>query len=135
MMIKKINHVGVAVRDLDKAVSHFENVFGAEVIFRKVFDDQKLESAMISMGENRFELSQTTDPNGVIGKFIENTGEGVHHVSLEVEDIDKAVAHFEDQGLKIVGKGTLGSGGNKICFLHPKEMFGILVEIIEPAKG
>ena len=134
-MIKKINHVGVAVKDLDKAVSLFENAFGAKVIFQKVFEDQKLESAMVSMGENRFELSQTTDPNGVIGKFIENRGEGIHHVSLQVEDMEKAIAHFENQGLKVVGKGTVGSGGNKICFLHPKDIFGVLIEIIEPAKG
>ena len=133
-MIKKINHVGVAVKDLDKAVSLFENAFGAEVIFRKVFEGQKLESAMVSMGENRFELSQTTDPDGVIGKFIESRGEGIHHVSLQVEDMEKAIAHFENQGLKVVGKGTVGSGGNKICFLHPKDIFGVLIEIIEPAK-
>ncbi len=132
-MIKKINHVGVAVKDLDKAVSLFEKAFGAKVIFRKVFDDQKLESAMVSMGENRFELSQTIDPDGVIGKFIEKNGEGIHHVSLQVEDMEAAMAHFENQGLKIVGKGTTGSGGNKICFLHPKDMFGVLIEIIEPA--
>ena len=134
-MIKKINHVGVAVKDLDKAVSLFQNVFGAEVIFRKIFEDQKLESAMMSMGENRFELSQTVDPNGVIGKFIAAKGEGIHHVSLQVENIEKAIAHFEKQGLKVVGKGTVGSGGNKICFLHPKEMYGILVEIIEPGES
>ncbi|RJP54778.1 MAG: methylmalonyl-CoA epimerase [Deltaproteobacteria bacterium] len=134
-MIKKINHVGVAVKDLDKAVSLFENAFGAKVIFRKVFEDQKLESAMVSMGENRFELSQTIDPDGVMGKFIENRGEGIHHVSLQVEDMEKAIAHFENQGLKVVGKGTVGSGGNKICFLHPKDIFGVLIEIIEPAKG
>ncbi|MFH1626476.1 MAG: methylmalonyl-CoA epimerase [Pseudomonadota bacterium] len=134
-MIKKINHVGVAVKDLDKAVTVFENTFGAKVLFRKVFDDQKLESAMVSMGENRFELSQTTDPDGVIGKFIENRGEGIHHVSLQVEDIEKAIAHFEKQGLKVVGKGTRGSGGNKISFLHPKDIFGVLIEIIEPVEG
>ncbi|MBI4620838.1 MAG: methylmalonyl-CoA epimerase [Desulfobacterales bacterium] len=134
-MIKKINHVGVAVKDLDKAVSLFENAFGAKVIFRKVFEDQKLESAMVSMGENRFELSQTIDPDGVMGKFIESRGEGIHHVSLQVEDMEKAIAHFENQGLKVVGKGTVGSGGNKICFLHPKDIFGVLIEIIEPAKG
>lgn len=133
-MIKKINHVGVAVKDLDKAVSLFENAFGAKVIFRKVFEDQKLESAMVSMGENRFELSQTIDPDGVMGKFIESRGEGIHHVSLQVEDMEKAIAHFENQGLKVVGKGTVGSGGNKICFLHPKDIFGVLIEIIEPAK-
>ena len=131
-MIKKINHVGVAVKDLDKAVSQFENTFGAKVMSRKVFEDQKLESAMVAMGENKFELSQTVDPNGVIGKFIENNGEGIHHVSLEVEDIEKAITHFEKQGLKVVGKDTSGSGGNKFCFLHPKDLFGILVEIIEP---
>ena len=134
-MIKKINHVGVAVKDLDKSVSLFENAFGAKVIFRKVFEDQKLESAMVSMGENRFELSQTIDPDGVMGKFIENRGEGIHHVSLQVEDMEKAIAHFENQGLKVVGKGTVGSGGNKICFMHPKDIFGVLIEIIEPAKG
>lgn len=134
-MIKKINHVGIGVKDLDKAVSLFENAFGAKVIFRKVFEDQKLESAMVSMGENRFELSQTIDPDGVMGKFIENRGEGIHHVSLQVEDMEKAIAHFENQGLKVVGKGTVGSGGNKICFLHPKDIFGVLIEIIEPAKG
>ena len=134
-MIKKINHVGVAVKDLDKAVALFENAFGAEVIFRKVFDSQKLESAMVSMGENRFELSQTVDPDGVIGKFIDAKGEGVHHVSLEVEDIEEAILCFEKLGLKVVGKGTRGSGGNKICFLHPKDIFGVLVEIIEPVQG
>ena len=134
-MIRKINHVGVAVKDLDKAVSRFQSAFGAEVLFRKVFEDQKLESAMVSVGENSFELSETTDPNGVIGKFIEKNGEGIHHVSLQVEDIEAAITNFEKQGITVIGKNLSGSGGHKICFLHPKDMFGILVEIIEPVEG
>ena len=128
-MIKKINHVGIALKDLDKAVQFFEDTFGAKLLWRMTFEGQKMESALISMGEAQFELSRSLDPSGVIGKFIEMRGEGIHHVSLEVENLDQALKEFEQKGLRVVGK--VASGGLKVAFLHPKEVFGILFEIIE----
>jgi methylmalonyl-CoA epimerase len=128
-MVKKINHIGIAVRDLDRAIKFFANIFGAELLWRKTFNDQKMESAMMSVGEAQFELVCTLRPNGVIGKFVENRGEGIHHVSLEVGDIKKALKGFEKEGLTVVEKGALG--GIKFAFLHPKETFGTLFEIVE----
>lgn len=128
-MIKKINHVGIALKDLDRAVRFFKDTFGAKVLWRRAFEDQRMESAMIRMGEAQFELSRSLDPSGVIGKFIEARGEGIHHVSLEVENLDEALKEVKEKGLRVVGR--VASGGIKIAFLHPKDVFGVLFEIIE----
>jgi lactoylglutathione lyase/methylmalonyl-CoA/ethylmalonyl-CoA epimerase len=122
--------VGIVLKDLDKAIKFFEDTFGAKVLWRRTFEEQKMESTMIRMGEAQFELSRSLDPRGVIGKFIEDSGEGIHHISLEVEDIDRALKEFKKGGLAVIGRVILG--GTKIAFLYSKDVFGVLFEIIQP---
>lgn len=129
-MIKQINHVGIAVKDLDGAIGLLERVFGAKVSVRKTFPGQKLESAMVTVGKSTLELSQSTDPQGLIAKFIDSRGQGLHHISLEVEDMDAALKHFKENGLKVMGEMSVEK--TRVAFLHPASVFGVLVEIIQP---
>ena len=129
-VVNQIHHVGMAVRDLDEALDFLKRVFGAEVIERQEFPDQKLESAMVSVGKSTFELSQSTDPQGLIAKFIESRGPGLHHISLEVEDMDTALKHFKENGLMVVGEMKIKK--TRVAFLRPESLLGILFEIIQP---
>jgi len=129
-MIKKINHVGIAIKNLDGAIRFFEETYNAKLLWRKVFEDQKIESAFIAVGEDNFELSSPLDPQGVLGKFIEARGEGIHHISLEVDNIDHVVKELEGKGLTVIG--GYAAEDFKIAFIHPKDNYGLLIEILEP---
>lgn len=129
-VVNQIHHVGMAVRDLDEALDFLKRVFGAEVLVRQKFSDQKLESAMVSVGKSTLELSQSTDPQGLIAKFIESRGPGIHHISLEVEDMDAALKHFKENGLMVVGEMKIEK--TRVAFLRPESLLGILFEIIQP---
>lgn len=129
-VVNQIHHVGMAVRDLDEALAFLNRVFGAEVIERQEFPDQKLESAMVSVGKSTFELSRSTDPQGLIAKFIESRGPGLHHISLEVGDMDAALKHFKANGLKVIGEMNVEK--TRVAFLRPESLLGILFEIIQP---
>ena len=128
-MIQKIDHVGIAVKDLDMAVNFLKDVYGAEVLWRKVFTTQKLESAFIRLGESQFEVSMSTDPEGVIAKFIEQKGEGIHHISLQVDNINNATKQLSEKGLKLSER--LSDDDFEIVFVHPQDNLGVLFEIIE----
>jgi methylmalonyl-CoA/ethylmalonyl-CoA epimerase len=128
-MIKRFHHVGIAVRDLDKAIQFFEETYGAKLQFRRILKDQKIETAFVAMGDARFELSSSLDPQSVIGRFIETKGEGIHHVSLEVDDFNKAMEAIKGKGLRVLLETD--AENFKAAFVHPKSMFGVLTEIIE----
>jgi len=131
-VIKKFNHVGIAVKDLDRTVEFFEKTFGAKLVWRSKYEDQKIESAFIAVGEARFELTASLDPQSVIAKFIEAKGEGIHHVSLEVGQFDEVIKEFKAKGLKIIAEAD--TGDFKAAFIHPQSNFGVLTEIIEPKR-
>ena len=129
-MIKRFHHVGIAVRDLDKAIQFFEETYGAKLQFRRILKDQKIETAFVAMGDARFELSSSLDPQSVIGRFIETKGEGIHHVSLEVDDFNKEMETIKSKGLRVISEADLGDF--KAAFVHPKGNLGVLTEIIQP---
>jgi methylmalonyl-CoA/ethylmalonyl-CoA epimerase len=129
-LIKKFNHVGIAVRNLDRAVEFFQATYGAKLVWRKKFEDLKMESALISIGEAQFELLASLEPQSLIDRFIETRGEGVHHVSLEVDQFDQAIAEIKAKGLRVISEAD--TGDFKAAFIHPKSNFGVLTEIIEP---
>ena len=132
-MIKKFNHVGIAVKDLDRTVEFFEKTYGAKLLWRKKFDDQKIESAFVSIGEARLELTASLEPESVIAKFIENRGEGIHHVSLEVDEFDQVIKEFKVKGLRVMAEAD--TKDFKAAFIHPQGNFGVLTEIMEPKQG
>ena len=129
-MIRRFNHLGIAVKDLDSAVAFFENTYGAKVHWRRVIEDQKIESAFVSIGEVQYELSASVDPESVIAKFIETRGEGIHHVSLEVDQFDQDIKEMKGKGLNVLSEAD--TKDFKAAFIHPKTNFGILTEIIQP---
>lgn len=129
-MIKGINHVAIAVKNLDSAIQFFSENYGAKLLWREKFDDQKLESAFISIGESRFELSASLEKGSVIDKFIESRGEGIHHLSLEVTQYEQVIKKFKANGLKVVGESE--TDDFKAAFVHPQGNLGVLVEITQP---
>jgi methylmalonyl-CoA/ethylmalonyl-CoA epimerase len=129
-LIKKFNHVGIAVKNLDRAVQFFHETYGAKLVWRKKFDDLKIESALISIGEAQFELSASLEPQSVIDKFIESRGEGIHHVSLEVDQFDRVMEEIKAKGLRVISEAD--TEDFKAAFIHPQSNFGVLIEIIQP---
>lgn len=122
--------MGIAVRDLDKVVEFFKETYGAKLVWHKKFNDQKIESALISIGEAQFEFSASLEPQSVIDRFIKSRGEGIHHVSLEVDQFDQVIEEIKAKGLEVISEADTDSF--KAAFIHPRNNCGILMEIIQP---
>ncbi|MFC1907458.1 methylmalonyl-CoA epimerase [Chloroflexota bacterium] len=132
MKINKVNHIGIAVNDIDEAVKLYTEVLGLEVTNMEVVSDQNAKTAIIPVGETKIELIQSTSPEGTIAKFIENKGEGLHHVALEVDDIKGALQTMTDKGVRLIDENPRkGVENTNIAFLHPKGT-KILLELVEP---
>ncbi len=132
-MIKKFNHVGIAVKDLKNTVKTLQENYGAVIVWRKRFEDDGIESVCVAVGEAQFELTGSIAPVSVITKFIEAKGEGIHHLSLEVDQFDEVIRELKGKGLRIIGEAD--TEDFKAAFIHPVSNFGILTEIIEPKPG
>ena len=131
-MIRKISHIGVAVKDLNEAIKFYEESLGLEIEGTEEIKEQKVKVAFITIGESRIELLQSTDPNGPIAKFIEKKGEGIHHIALEVDNIEDALQKLKESGVQLIdAKPRIGAHGMKIAFLHPRSTKGVLMELCE----
>jgi lactoylglutathione lyase/methylmalonyl-CoA/ethylmalonyl-CoA epimerase len=129
-LFKKISHIGIAVNNMNEAIKLYSEVLGLKVTGLETIEDQKVKSAMIPIGESRIELMESTDPDGPIGKFITKRGEGIHHISLEVDDIEKMLAKLSGAGIELIDKKPrIGAEGSKIAFVHPRGMRGVLLEL------
>lgn len=134
-MFRKISHVAVAVKNIDDALMRYTQVLGMSVKVTEEIPEQKVKVAMLPIGESRLELVQGTDPESPVSKFIEAKGEGVHHIALEVNDIDTSLKLLKYAGLKLIDeKPRIGADGAKIAFVHPKSLNGVLLELIQPNK-
>jgi len=133
-MIEKISHIGIAVNSIEEAARLYTDVLGLKVSDIEVVEDRKAKIAMIPVGDSRIELLEPTDPEGAIAKHIERKGEGLHHVALEVNNIEEALETLSKQGIALLDeKPTIGAGGHKIAFLHPKST-KVLIELTELRK-
>jgi len=131
-MIDKIDHIGIAVRDIEKAIALFRDQIGLDFKGVEEVEDQKVKIAFFTIGESKVELLQTTEPAGPIGKFIDKKGEGVHHISLRVKDIEAKLKELKAGGVELIdNEPRLGAGGAKIAFLHPKSTGGVLLELCQ----
>ena len=131
-MIKKINHIGVAVKDLNEAMKFYEENLGLEIEGTEEVKEQKVKVAFIPVGESRIELLQSTDPNGPVARFIEKRGEGIHHIALEVDHIEEFLQKLKEKGVQLVDeKPRIGAHKMKIAFLHPRSTKGVLLELCE----
>jgi len=133
-MIKKINHIGIAVNGIEDAVKLYTDVLGLKVKAIEVVKAQKVKTAIIPVGESKIELIESTDPEGPIAKHIERRGEGLHHLALEVSDIQSALETLRKKGIPLVDeKPRIGAEDTKVAFLHPKGM-KVLIELVEPKE-
>lgn len=133
-MITKINHIGIAVQNIDRALKLYTEALGLEVKDIEIVAEQKVRTAIIPVGESKIELLESTDPEGVIAKHIEKRGEGLHHIALEVSSIEEALSLLKAKGIPLVDeKPRTGVENTRIAFLHPKETKA-LIELVQ-AEG
>jgi methylmalonyl-CoA/ethylmalonyl-CoA epimerase len=127
-----IEHIGIAVKNLDDSIKYYQDVLGLECYNIEEIKDQKVKTAFFKVGETKIELLESTDPEGSIGKFIEKKGEGVHHIAFAVENIEDKLKQVEEKGVRLVDEvPRKGAEGLDIAFLHPKSTFGVLTELCE----
>jgi methylmalonyl-CoA/ethylmalonyl-CoA epimerase len=130
-----IEHIGIAVSNLENAISFYENIFGLQCYKIEEVADQKVRTAFFMAGQTKIELLESTDTEGPIGKFIEKKGEGIHHIAFAVENIEEKLLQAEKAGVKLIdSKPRKGAEGLNIAFLHPKSTSGVLIEICENQK-
>ncbi|MBK7173262.1 MAG: methylmalonyl-CoA epimerase [Bacteroidales bacterium] len=132
MDISHIEHIGIAVKDLQQSIEYWEKVFGLKCYAVEEVKDQKVKTAFFMVGQTKIELLESTDPEGPIGKFIEKKGEGVHHLAFAVKGIEGALEEVEAKGIQLIDKTPRkGAEGLHIGFLHPKSTMGVLTELCE----
>ncbi|MBM2824364.1 MAG: methylmalonyl-CoA epimerase [Dehalococcoidales bacterium] len=129
-MIKKVGHIGIAVNNLEKAKKLWRDAFGLEVSETKTDDAQKVNNAWVTVGNITIQLMETTDPEGPLGKFIQRRGEGVHHLHLEVTDMEETFKTLNDNGVTLVDKKpVIEPSGRKHLILHPRGTSNVLIQL------
>ncbi len=132
MQATHIEHIGIAVKDLQASIKFYEEVLGLTCYAIEEVKDQKVKTAFFKLGDTKIELLESTDAEGPIGKFIEKKGEGIHHLAFAVKDIEGALKEAESKGIQLIDKAPrMGAEGLHIGFLHPKSTIGVLTEFCE----
>lgn len=135
-MLNKIEHVALAVADLDAAVAHYEKTWGLKVEHRERVEDQGVEEAMLPLGESYLQLLGATGPDTTVGRFVAKRGEGLHHIAYEVDDLEGTLETLKAQGVPLIDEEPrLGGRGHMVAFVHPKGNHGLLVELIQAPKN
>ncbi|HJR46456.1 MAG TPA: methylmalonyl-CoA epimerase [Actinomycetota bacterium] len=131
-MLEKIEHVALAVADIDAAVAHYAEVWGLEVEHRERVEDQGVDEAMLRLGDSYLQLLGATGPDTTVGKFLERKGEGLHHIAYEVDDLEATLAELKAKGVPLIDEvPRKGGRGHMVAFVHPKGNHGLLVELIQ----
>jgi methylmalonyl-CoA epimerase len=131
-MLTDIDHVAIAVRDLDAAIAQYRTWFGADVAHREVVDSDGVEEALLKVGVSYVQLVSPTRPDSPVAKFLDNKGEGLHHVGYRVTDCAAALQRVKDSGGKVIDEAPRpGSRGTTVAFIHPKGDLGTLIELVE----
>jgi methylmalonyl-CoA epimerase len=128
----KINHLGIATKGIDEALKFWEDALGLENVHTETVEDQKVRVAMLTLGESRIELLEPTSEDSPISKFLEKRGGGIHHIAVEVEDIDAALMKLKRQGARLIDeKPRRGAEGCLVAFVHPSSTGGVLLELVQ----
>jgi len=134
MFLINIDHIGIAVRDLDDALAEYHRQYRVEPMHREVVESQGVEEAMIAVGGSHIQLLQPLSEDSPVGKFIASRGEGMHHVAYAVADLDAALEHLRGQDVRLIDEEPrIGGGGSRIAFVHPRSLAGTLIELVESA--
>jgi methylmalonyl-CoA/ethylmalonyl-CoA epimerase len=132
-MFDLIDHVGIAVSDLDRATTLYQGTFGMPVVHRETIASQGVEAILLDVGDGHVELLRPLEPDTVVGRFVAKRGEGLHHVAYRVKDIDAALAQLKSAGISLVdSEARPGIRGSRVAFVHPKSTGGTLTELVEP---
>ncbi len=130
MLATHIEHIGIAVKNLEESIRYYEDILGLKCYAVEEVKDQKVKTAIFKIGESKIELLETTDPEGPIGRFIKDKGEGVHHIAFAVNNVQTALEEVKSKGVKLVDqKARKGAEELDIAFLHPKSTHGVLMEL------
>ncbi|MCW9707127.1 methylmalonyl-CoA epimerase [Fodinibius salsisoli] len=131
--MKHIDHVGIAVENLEEAISTYERLLGTPCYKRETVQQQQVETAFFKTGDNaKVELLGATDPNSVIAKFVGKQGEGMHHIAFEVDDIEAELDRLREEGFTLLSeKPAEGADNKRVAFVHPKDNHGVLIELCE----
>ncbi len=135
-MFGAIDHIGVAVEDLDAALDLYENSFEMALAHRETVESQGVEAVLLDVGGGHVELLRPLGPDTAVGKFLARKGPGLHHVAYAVDDIDATLKQLASAGLELIdSEARTGIRGSRVAFLHPRSTGGVLTEIVEPAGG
>lgn len=132
MNLTHIEHIGIAVKNMEESIKFWENILGLKCYAVEEVKEQKVKTAFFMIGQTKIELLESTDPEGPIGKFVEKKGEGVHHIAFASKGLENNLAELENNGVQLIDKTPRkGAEGLDIAFLHPKSTQGILIEMCE----
>lgn len=134
--MQKVEHIGIAVKSLAASVSLFEKLLGSKCYKTEEVNTENVNTAFFRSGETKIELLESTDPGGVIAKFIEKKGEGLHHIAFDVDDIAAEMKRLKSEGFVLLNEEPKPGADNKlVCFLHPKNTNGVLIELCQEKKS
>jgi methylmalonyl-CoA/ethylmalonyl-CoA epimerase len=132
----RIDHIGVAVEDLDGAIALYEQRLGMPVQHRETVEEQGVEAVLLGVGESHVELLRPLGPDTAVGRFLARSGPGLHHVAYRTDDIDSSLAAVRGAGLALIDeRPRIGIRGSRVAFLHPKSTGGVLTELVEAPEG
>jgi methylmalonyl-CoA/ethylmalonyl-CoA epimerase len=131
----KINHLGIATKGIDEALKFWSDALGLENVHTEVVEDQKVRVAMLPIGESRVELLEPTSDDSPISKFLEKRGGGIHHIAVEVDDIQASLSQLKAKGMRLIDEAPrIGAEGCLVAFVHPSSANGVLLELVQTQK-
>ncbi|MBJ7244515.1 MAG: methylmalonyl-CoA epimerase [Solirubrobacteraceae bacterium] len=134
-MFDRIDHVGIAVEAIDPALELYETTLEMKLVHREVVEEQGVEAVLLDLGENHIELLQPLSPDTPVGRFLERSGPGMHHIAYQVSDIESELARLRAAGIELIDEQPrVGIRGSLVAFAHPKYTGGVLTEIVQPAE-
>ncbi len=135
-MFGRIDHVGIAVEDLDRAIELYEGAFGMPLVHRERVDSQGVEAVLLDVGDGHVELLSPLGPDTPVGKFLARKGAGLHHVAYAVDDIEATLSALRERGVELIDdEPRTGIRDSRVAFLHPRSTGSVLTEIVQPAEG
>lgn len=135
-MFTRIDHIGIAVENIDDAIALYERDFDLELVHRETVEEQGVDAVLLDVGENHVELISPLGPETGVAKFLAKNGPGLHHVAYQVDDIEAELARVQEAGLKAIDTSPrTGIRNSRVAFLHPKSTGGVLTELVQPAEG
>ena len=131
-MIQKIHHIGIAVKSLDEALRFYSETLGLHIHKQEVVESQGVKAALLTIGQSEIELLEPLSPETPVGRFLERRGEGLHHLCFQTNGIDQELSGLKAKGVELIDQEPRIGLAGRICFLHPRAMKGVLVELAEP---